>query len=83
MYLHGAKDFLYPDDESCRKLPSTSPFAQSRNPQFPIRIRAIRNRAIAQSEPPYPLMHPSGLSFATIFEIPALWHTVTTSCTFL
>ena len=40
----------------------------------------IRN---SQFESPYPFMHPSGLSFATIFEIPALWHTVTTSCTFL
>jgi len=33
--------------------------------------------------PIHPLMHPSGRSLATIFEIPALWHTLTTSWTFL
>ena len=50
------------------------------NSQFEIRNSQFE---ILNPTPPYPLMHPSGLSFATIFEIPALWHTVTTSCTFL
>ena len=66
MYLHGAKGFLYPNDESQFPIPNSS---------FIIHHSSF--------ESPYPLMHPSGLSFATIFEIPALWHTVTTSCTFL
>jgi len=73
MYLHGAKGFLYPDDEF--KFVICNLQFEIQNSQF-----EIRN---SQFESPYPLMHPSGLSFATIFEIPALWHTMTTSCTFL